>query len=196
MAPIVVTLIAVAALAVAAPAGAHRDPCHQAYECPSDHASYRWKGLLCVRPDSDARDSSFLRRVRHAGLTYYCKGTATPAPATGATSGFHTPQWAAQCVVEAHGKPGDTTLLCWTPNDGFYVRMTPMGTVTKGYAQRFRGYRDTRRAGRLRSFGQDWYHRSPGFNQYGCQSRSTGLTCGNHESHGWWLGRYKGYRIF
>ncbi|MGZ6285275.1 MAG: DUF6636 domain-containing protein [Ktedonobacterales bacterium] len=29
-----------------------------------------------------------------------------------------------------------------------------------------------------------------------CRSRSTGLTCVNQRGHGWWLGRYVGYRLF
>lgn len=54
-------------------ASAHRNPCHTRHECPSDHATYKWRGLRCVKPTSDARDSSFKKRVRHAGRTYYCK---------------------------------------------------------------------------------------------------------------------------
>jgi hypothetical protein len=121
---------------------------------------------------------------------------AAPAAADPIT-GFHTPQWAAQCRVDAHPTdPGNTTLTCWTPNDGFYVRMTPQGHVAKGYARKFRGYRDTYWADGLMSYGENWKHISPGFFQYGCRSRRTGLTCGNHEGHGWWLGRYRGYRVF
>jgi hypothetical protein len=51
----------------------HRSRCHQNQTCPSDHATYRWHGLLCVKPTSDKRNRTFTRRVKHAGLTYYCK---------------------------------------------------------------------------------------------------------------------------
>lgn len=54
-------------------ASAHRHGCHRAHTCPSDHATYRWRGLLCVAPYSDKRNSSFKRRVRYGGRTYYCK---------------------------------------------------------------------------------------------------------------------------
>jgi hypothetical protein len=54
-------------------ASAHRHGCHRWHSCPSDHATYRWQGLLCVAPYSDARSSSFKRRVRYSGRTYYCK---------------------------------------------------------------------------------------------------------------------------
>jgi hypothetical protein len=83
--------------------------------------------------------------------------------------------------VEVRGyNPANTTLTCWTPNDGFYVRMTPQGRVTKGYWRRFRRYRDKYWADGLLSFGENWKYWSPGFAQYGCQSRRTGLTCANH----------------
>ncbi len=52
---------------------AHRSGCHGAHSCPSDHATYKWKGKLCVKPSSDKRTSAFKKKVRYAGLTYYCK---------------------------------------------------------------------------------------------------------------------------
>lgn len=54
-------------------ASAHRHGCHPAHTCPSDHATYRWRGMLCVKPTSDKRNATFRKRVVHAGLTYYCK---------------------------------------------------------------------------------------------------------------------------
>lgn len=69
--------VAVAALApaliVPAIAPAHRSGCHGAHSCPSDHATYKWRGKLCVKPSSDNRTSAFKNKVRYAGLTYYCK---------------------------------------------------------------------------------------------------------------------------
>jgi hypothetical protein len=29
-------------------AAAHRDPCHRAHTCPSDHHTYLWHGLSCT----------------------------------------------------------------------------------------------------------------------------------------------------
>ncbi len=74
----VLAALAVSAFAVgyyADPASAHRARCHQAHDCPSDHATYRWgpKSLLCVKPTSDKRNASFGTRVKYAGLTYFCK---------------------------------------------------------------------------------------------------------------------------
>jgi hypothetical protein len=57
----------------AGPANAHRSGCHRWHSCPSDHATYRWRGLLCVAPYADERTSTFRRRVVYLGRTYYCK---------------------------------------------------------------------------------------------------------------------------
>jgi len=76
-----VSLLSVLVVAFAAPtpssaaeqAPSHRARCHQEHSCPSDHATYRWRKLLCVAPYSDKRNSSFRQRVRYDGRTYYCK---------------------------------------------------------------------------------------------------------------------------
>ena len=60
------------ALIVPAGATAHRSGRHSHRSCPSDHATYRWRGKLCVKPTADERTSAFKRKVRYAGLTYYC----------------------------------------------------------------------------------------------------------------------------
>ena len=71
---LVLGLMAVAAMfATTDNASAHRSWCHSKHTCPSDHATYRWQGMLCVAPYSDKRNSSFKRRVRYDGRTYYCK---------------------------------------------------------------------------------------------------------------------------
>jgi hypothetical protein len=62
-------------------AQAHRHPCHRAHTCPSDHATYRWRGRiggvtarwLCVHSSSDERNRTFNRRVRYGGRVYFCK---------------------------------------------------------------------------------------------------------------------------
>jgi hypothetical protein len=45
-------------------------------------------------------------------------------------------------------------------------------------------------------FGNRWTEWQALRLQYTCTSLRTGLTCKNRSGHGWWLGRYKGYRIF
>lgn len=67
----VVTAVAFAAVPAAAPA--HRNGCHAKRACPSDHATYKWRSKLCVKPTSPKRTASFKTKARYAGLTYYCK---------------------------------------------------------------------------------------------------------------------------
>ena len=65
--------LSVATLVSASPASAHRDGCHLHHVCPSDHATYRWNGRLCVKPSSPKNDGTFRKKVRYAGLSYLCK---------------------------------------------------------------------------------------------------------------------------
>ena len=60
-------------LIVPAVATAHRSGCHSHQSCPSDHATYKWRGKLCVKPTAPERTSAFRQKVRYGGLTYYCK---------------------------------------------------------------------------------------------------------------------------
>jgi hypothetical protein len=68
-----VAAIAIGTAVFALPASAHRSGCHRWHTCPSDHATYRWRGLLCVAPYADERNSTFRRRVIYQGRVYYCK---------------------------------------------------------------------------------------------------------------------------
>ena len=111
---------------------------------------------------------------------------ALPALASAAAA-FRTPGRAAYCgLTEGEGPPH---LICWTPNDGFSIGMGPRSRPTHSYNPRDRGnYEYTPRVLR---FGQTW-----AVFAYRCRSRATGLTCTNRAGHGWWLGRYRGYRVF
>jgi hypothetical protein len=72
--PLIIVVFA-CGLAMLAPgmASAHRDGCHVEHSCPSDHATYRWRGLLCVKPTSDDRTPAFKRRVVYGGKSYFCR---------------------------------------------------------------------------------------------------------------------------
>lgn len=70
--------VCIAGAMIAAGAGAptaagHQSGCHGHHTCPSDHATYKWHGKLCVKPSATERTSAFKHKVRYAGLTYYCK---------------------------------------------------------------------------------------------------------------------------
>ena len=62
---------------------------------------------------------------------------------------------------------------------------------------------------RVLRFGSRWAYRCenpnrvttcgpsrPGATIYACTSRSSGLTCSNTRDHGFWIGRFRGYRLF
>ena len=53
-----------------------------------------------------------------------------------AVAGFHTPGWAAQCVVATNFYGGPSPLVCDTPNDGFYVKMNPYGKSVRATTER------------------------------------------------------------
>jgi hypothetical protein len=109
-------------------------------------------------------------------------------PAAVAAASFVTPGRAAYCSV-SHGEPPHH-LICWTPNDGFTVAMYRFGRSHKNYSPSNRGWHEL--AGRVLRFGETWS--LPGY--WRCVSRRTGLRCTNRAGHGWWLGRYRGYRLF
>jgi hypothetical protein len=111
---------------------------------------------------------------------------ALPAAASAAAA-FRTPGRAAYCGL-TEGE-GPAALICWTPNDGFSIGMGVRGRPTHSYNALDRGYYED--AASVLRFGQAW-----NIFAYRCTSRATGLTCTNRGGHGWWLGRYKGYRIF
>jgi hypothetical protein len=64
-------IAAAATLSMAGPASAHRSGCHSHHSCPSDRATYRWHGQLCLSPKNGG-NRSYGHRVRYGGYTYYC----------------------------------------------------------------------------------------------------------------------------
>jgi hypothetical protein len=82
---------------------------------------------------------------------------------------------------------GAVRLVCWTPNDGFTVRMGRRGHPSTEYVLRHQDFQP--RVRRVLRFGERW--RKSGFR---CTSRRSGLTCRNRAGNGWWLGRRFGYR--
>jgi hypothetical protein len=117
-----------------------------------------------------------------------------PAAAPAAPqSVFYTPQWAAVCLLAGPaGKPSSAgVLMCVRPSDGFTIAMGPRDGPRWRRERWARGFRDPSAAARRLSFGQRWAVRP-----WRCVSRKTGLTCSNKVGHGWWLGRYLGYKTF
>jgi hypothetical protein len=148
------------------------------------------------------------------------------APASGKTAAFSprplfdTPNKAAYCWVD--GTSFDdygAKLSCWTPNDGFVAEVAWNGRrahtyyaaaengsggcadclrVLKGYKPRARVLRFGQ-AYRLRcrdATSWDTCSQRSGSVTFTCTSRSGGLMCTNTRRHGFWLGRFRGYRLF
>jgi hypothetical protein len=52
---------------------AHRSGCHGAHSCPSDHATYRWRGWLCISHASGDYRRGYNHKIAYGGRTYFCK---------------------------------------------------------------------------------------------------------------------------
>ena len=104
-----------------------------------------------------------------------------------ASAAFRTHGRAAYCGL-TEGE-GPAALVCWTPNDGFEIGMGPRNRPTHDYNPNDKGFYED--SATVLRFGRTWSMLG-----YRCTSRSTGLTCMNRAGHGWWLGRYHGYRVF
>jgi hypothetical protein len=139
------------------------------------------------------RTAALLITVALAGASMLSlTGSARPASTLLYGADFYTPGVAAACY--GGGNDGQFVLHCWTPNDGFSLYLWPRRRAEKPrYDRALRGAWQVARDGYLLHFGSSWTNRSGDFR---CWSRRTGLTCKNRVGHGWWLGRYRGYRIF
>ena len=116
--------------------------------------------------------------------------STTPSAAGDYDWWFKTPGDAAYCRMESNA------FRCVTPNDGFWIRLTGVfgerPGVRKGYSSQFRGLRAP--VPRLLGFGQVFY--SSDAEAITCWSRRSGLTCKQFAGLSFWLGRYRGYRIY
>jgi len=109
--------------------------------------------------------------------------------------GFKTPNGAAYCQLEVKNADANS-FVCFTPNDGFWIRFSAINgddpSVSKGYSDRYRDFHPI--GARVLKFGDVWH--SSDANAVVCRSRATGLTCKSTSGLSFWLGRYKGYRVF
>lgn len=127
-----------------------------------------------------------------AGLLLVVSSAVAADPAL-----FRTPKQAAYCqltvpgmIVEGGVPATYTSLQCWTPNDGFSTAMSSSGRATHFYGvDQLKGL--LLPSAFLLRFGERW--KRAGIR---CVSRRTGLTCRNKSTHGWWIGRFVGYRMY
>lgn len=102
---------------------------------------------------------------------------------------LRTPGQAVYCGWSV-GEGAPSSLICWTPNDGYTISMRDYGRASRGRyvagnRRLFQNRAPVLRFGRSMTWGPTV-----------CTSRSTGLTCINGSGHGWWLGRYRGVKRF
>ncbi len=121
---------------------------------------------------------------------------------------FATPNGAAYCGIAETMAPENPVLKCWTPNDGFVASIQWDQAAQKpqyGYSRSLKGYYP--RGYRTKAFGSHYGYRCSKLTDsfaercgYGvmiffCSSKRDGLRCYNTQSkHGFWLGRYQGYK--
>lgn len=133
-----------------------------------------------------------------------------PAPATAREpyANFYTPAKAVLCsaVVDITGENSNYVpwLFCWTPNDGFTVSLSASRRPSTRALKRYKWHYEP--GGRTLRFGQAWWLNRDGVSGWGsrgtgdvlirCVSRSSSLTCTNRAGHGFWLGRFPGYRPY
>jgi hypothetical protein len=92
-AALAIAAAAAATLFILPPASAHRDPCHAAHSCPSDHHTYVWtdprtgKSWDCAELGANEYDPSRdTTPIYWDGRTYHCRPaghTASPSPSGG-----------------------------------------------------------------------------------------------------------------
>jgi len=149
-----------------------------------------------------AAQSSGSHRVQHltpAGVV------VAIGQSSGTIGGFRTPGRAAYCEFQRVFADyyTDPWLYCWTPNDGFTLWLDVAGLPRKSYDTDNK-WNYSGSVGLL-GFGQNYwananYKQGTGIGRgrvlFRCRSRSNGLTCTNRAGHGFWLGRFRGYRVF
>lgn len=121
--------------------------------------------------------------------------TESPASPGGSTPvTFHTgvsdgEAWpAAVCRIDS---PGDGAgVYCWTPNDGYTVRLDAAG------ARRLRGDEPGNEGVAPSSYPELSLGSSREAYGYSCTSRGSGLVCTSPDGHGWTLPRYHGLPRF
>ncbi len=113
---------------------------------------------------------------------------ALSVPAVAAAyANFRAPGRTLYCEL---GDPSPTRVLtCWRATDGRSIAMLPTGRALVSPDTNTKGLHQDRAP--VLQFGRTWHRLA-----YRCTSRRLGVTCTNRSGHGWWLGRYHGYRLF
>jgi hypothetical protein len=131
---------------------------------------------------------------------------------------FKTPGNAAYCSLTSVSlEDYGPRLFCWTPNDGWGIdiawkerRARPDDYSGPPHFVHDYGFlKNWKPQALLLPFGDTWILRCARISDgatcssgrqigriaFRCWSKSTGLTCTNAVGHGFWIGRYRGYRL-
>jgi hypothetical protein len=125
---------------------------------------------------------------------------AAPGRAEAAGWDFRTPGDAAYCRLEFAPVQGGSVFnafRCMAPSTGLWLRLEfgrgdDSVRITKGYDVRFLAYRDPQV--HVLRFGREFA--SSDAYAVTCRSRRGGLTCRHYDGLSFWLGRFRGYRIY
>jgi hypothetical protein len=154
--------------------------------------------------------------VVHVALLAVSGAHAATYPGVKPRPLFATPGKAAYCYTDVAGSEDDRAeLFCWRPNDGRWASIEWNGRrartgIYDGFpriAHRITKLKGYAPAARVLRFGERWRLRCDdpgdfrtcegrGVTAFACSSARTGLTCRNAAEHGFWIGRYRGYRLF
>jgi hypothetical protein len=120
-----------------------------------------------------------------ATLAVVVAALCVPAVAA-AYANFRAPGRTLYC--EIGDPPPPRVLQCWRATDGRSIAVLPTGRAVVNPDTNTKGLHQDRAP--VLQFGQTWHRLA-----YRCTSRRLGVTCTNGSGHGFWLGRYKGYRL-
>ena len=112
---------------------------------------------------------------------------AMPAVA-GAYASFRAPGRTLYC--ELGDLPAPRVLTCWRAKDGRSIGMLPTGRALVNPDTNTKNLHQDRAP--VLGFGHTWRYRT----SYRCISKPAGVTCRNRSNHAFFLGRYRGYRVF
>lgn len=134
-----------------------------------------------------------MRTLLAPALAIACAALAAASTAHADGSAiFGAPGEAAYCTMVADPGPGKPpSLICWTPNDGFTVRMTTKSRPSRTYVTGNKGDGAVATDAPILRFRQRWRSGS-----FVCWSKANGLRCINQRGHGWMINRYVGYTLF
>ena len=119
----------------------------------------------------------------------------TPASSAGTRDwAFRTPGGSVYCQMEFH-RSVFNAFRCFTPKDGFWIRISPLSAQARVTTGRSDGLRGRRPAGvQLLSFGHEWFSSDAAL--ISCRSRRSGLTCKEYDGLSFWLGNSRNYRVY